>query len=149
MKGDNVIEAYCDICRKPVTRAQLDAGMAIIDVRESTVGTARREYHVHIYHLQEAQKILKDENYMKAIGTFVDEMEKKKDKKSDIPPMEIARQIAKDEGLDFKYLELGIKAFYSYATVELRGRKKNDKERQDGDSSGISSDNISDMHNKV
>ena len=118
MKGDNIIEAYCDICRKPITQGQLKAGMAIVDVRESSGTVGRREYHAHTYHIEDAQRVLKDQNYMKAIGMFVEAM----GKKTGTPPMDVAQQIAKEAGLDFKQLELGIKAFYSYASVEMRCR---------------------------
>ena len=61
IKGENIIEAYCGICNKPITAADIRLGFA-----EPVDGK-----HVHIVHLQEIQENLAKPNVLDCIEKVV------------------------------------------------------------------------------
>lgn len=111
--GHNVIEAYCKICGKAITQAVIDGKMAVkID-----------DNWVHIFHTQEAQKILSDEKYMDGVEEFVNMMTKKEDRNiSGEMIKKEAMAIANRRELDFDKLELAVAAFYSYSVAMAEKR---------------------------
>lgn len=113
--GHNVIEAYCKICKKAITQATIYGGMAV------KVG----DNWIHIFHTQEAQKVLADEKYMDGAAEFVntlDEMKKRDRNVSGDMAKKTAMAIANRRELDFDKLELAVKSFYSYSVAQIEKR---------------------------
>ena len=116
MKGENVIEAYCDECQHPITEAAINAGFAVIRNKKET-DRATVQVCVHLFHTHEARDVLSDDKYMAAVGEFIDKLNEmiKKCEMSGDTAKKIAQAIANRERLDFEQLELAIRAFYSYS----------------------------------
>ena len=118
---EDSIKTYCHFCLEPLYESDFLAGFAV-------TRTIRKLDHqpfqvsIHLYHSREAQDVLKDKEYMEAVGVFLKRLEfmSKSENVTNEDGEAICVDAAKQMDLDKDRLELAIKAFYSYSLAEIR-----------------------------
>ena len=84
-KGDNVIVAYCSVCNKPITQADLDLGLVSDEdnnVIEYIVSYGPKIFHIH--HQEKYKKMLEDGSHRLALLGCLERMPNELPTSSDI-----------------------------------------------------------------